>query len=165
MRAPQLLTVLITVILLAGCGFQLRGQTGMPFKAIYLDTPSPKSLLVSELRHDLESSKVLLADTAEHADVILNIISENPEKQILTLNSSGRVTEFRLIYRVSLRAYDHKKQNWIPAEVMELHRDFSYDDSLVLAKESEESMLSNSMRVEMADQIMRRLSRSKPQPQ
>jgi LPS-assembly lipoprotein len=165
LRTPQIFAWLITVTLLAGCGFQLRGHADMPFKSIYLDTPNPKSLLVSELWRDLESSKVLLADSAEHADVVLNIISENPDKQILTLSSSGRVTEFRLIFRVSLRAYDHQKQDWIPAEVMELHRDFSYDDSLVLPKESEESMLSNSMRVEMADQIVRRLSRAKPQPQ
>jgi outer membrane lipopolysaccharide assembly protein LptE/RlpB len=48
---------------------------------------------------------------------------------------------------------------------MELHRDFFYDDTLVLAKESEESLLSNSMRIEMADQIVRRLGRAKPQPQ
>jgi LPS-assembly lipoprotein len=155
----------MTVMLLAGCGFQLRGRAGMPFKSIYLDTPNAKSLLVNELRRDLESSKVTLADTAEHGEVVLNIISENPDKQILTLNSSGHVTEYRLVYRVSLRAYDHKKQNWIPAEVLELRRDFSYDDSLVLAKESEESLLSNSMRIEMADQIVRRLSRAKPQPQ
>lgn len=165
MRAPQILALLITVALIAGCGFQLRGREGMPFKSIYLDTPNPKSLLVNELRRDLESNKVTLADTAEHADVILNIISENPDKQILTLSSSGRVTEFRLLYRVSVRAYDHNKQNWIPVEVMELHRDFFYDDTLVLAKESEESLLSNSMRIEMADQIVRRLGRAKPQPQ
>jgi LPS-assembly lipoprotein len=107
----------------------------------------------------------MLADTADQADVVLNIISENPEKQILTLSSSGRVTEFRLLYRVSLRAYDHDKQNWIPVEVMELHRDFFYDDTLVLAKESEEALLSRSMRIEMADQIVRRLGRAKPQPQ
>ncbi|MGB8077652.1 MAG: LPS assembly lipoprotein LptE [Gallionella sp.] len=165
MRTFQKLALLIAVMLLGGCGFHLREQEAMPFNSIYVDTPNQKSLLVSELRHDLDSSKVKLADSAEHADVVLDIISENPDKQILTLDSSGRVTEFRLIYRVSLRAYDHQKQNWIPPEVLELHRDFSYDDSLVLAKESEEALLSNSMRTEMADQIVRRLSLAKPQPQ
>ncbi len=137
----------------------------MPFKSIFLDTTNPKSPFITELRRDLESSQVKLTGTAEQADVVLKIVSEFSDTQILTLSSSGRVTEYRLIYRVSLRAYDHKKQEWIPAEIMELHRDYTYDDTIVLAKESEAALLTHSMRSEMADQIVRRLSRAKPQPQ
>ena len=48
---------------------------------------------------------------------------------------------------------------------MVLHRDYSYDDTEVLAKEAEESLLYQSMHLEMVQQIMRRLSHAKPQPQ
>ena len=137
----------------------------MPFNALYVDTPNPNTPFISELRRNLEANQVKLATSAEQADVVLKIVSEISDKQILTLSSSGRVTEFRLIYRVSLRAYDHKKQDWIPAEEMALRRDYTYDDTKVLAKEAEETLLTQSMRSEMAQQIMRRLSRAKPQPQ
>jgi len=150
---------------LAACSFHLRGQAGMPFDTIYLKAANPNTDMIKELRRSLEVNKVKLVDNAQQADLILDIVSENPDKQILTLDNSGRVNEFELFYRVSLRAYDLKKQEWIPAEVFMLRRDFPYDDNNVLAMEAAEDLLNQSMRTEMVQQIVRRLSRSKPQTQ
>jgi LPS-assembly lipoprotein len=162
---PHLLVLALAAMSLAGCGFHLRGQEPMPFKSIYVDTGNPKTSFIGYLRRDFERSQVAQAAAANAAEVVLQIVSESSELQILTLDSSGRVTEYRLIYRVSLRAYDHNKQNWIPAIVMEMHRDYFYDDSQVLAKTSEQNLLAESMYSEMAQQIVRRLSLAKPQPQ
>ena len=163
--SSQSFALLLATLLLGACGFHLRGQAGMPFNTLYLDTVNSKTPFISELRRSLEASKVKLAPTAEQADVVLQVVFEKYDKQILTLSGSGRVTEFRLIYSVSLRAYDHKQQDWIPAEEMALRRDYSYDDTKVLAKEAEETLLYQSMRSEMVQQIMRRLSHAKPRPQ
>lgn len=162
LRFPVLV---LAVMSLASCGFHLRGQEPMPFKTVYISTGSPKSYFTGYLRRDFERSRVTQTATEKEADVVLQIVSESSELQILTLDSSGRVTEYRLIYRVSLRAYDHKKQDWIPSIVMEMHRDYFYDDSLVLAKQSEQNLLADSMYSEMAQQIVRRLSLAKPVPQ
>lgn len=159
----QLLAMLFTALLLAGCSFHLRGQAGMPFDTLYLEAANPNTPFTKELRRNLEVNKVKLVDTAKQADVVLNIVSENPDKQILTLDASGRVNEYELFYRVSLRAYDLKQQEWIPAEEFMMHRDFPYDENSVLAMEAEEDLLYQSMRTEMVQQIVRRLSRSKPQ--
>jgi LPS-assembly lipoprotein len=70
-----------------------------------------------------------------------------------------------LFYRVSMRAYDLKKHDWIPAEEFVMHRNYTYDNNNVLAMEAEETLLYQSMRSDMAQQIMHRLSRAKPQPQ
>src|SRR3989338_2256878 len=156
--------LLLTVLLLSAFGFHLRGQAGMPFDTLYLDAANPGTPFIADLRRNLEANKVKLVGTAEQADVVLNIVLEAPEKQILTLGGSGRVNEFQLLYRVSLRAYD-LKQDWIPAEEIVLRRDYLYDDARILAKEAEEALLYQSMRSDMVQQIVRRLSRAKPQPQ
>lgn len=161
----QLFALLLTALMLSACGFHLHEQTGMPFNTLYLDAANPNTPFITELRRNLEAKQVRLVNTAKEADVVLQIVFESSNKQILTLGSSGRVNGFRLNYRVSLRAYDLKNQEWIPAEVMEEHRDYSYDDSLILAKEAEESLLVQSMNSDVAQQIVRRLSRTKPQPQ
>jgi LPS-assembly lipoprotein len=161
----QLLALLFTAVLLAGCSFHLRGQAGMPFNTLYLDAANSNSPFIKELRRNLKANKVKLVNTAAQADVVLNIVSEFPDKQILTLSSSGRVNEFQLFYHVSVRAYDLKQQDWIPAEEFVMHRDFPYDDNNVLAMEAEETLLYQSMRTDMVQQIVRRLSRAKPQPQ
>ena len=157
--------LLCTVLLLSACGFHLRGQAGMPFATLYLDAANPNTALIGDLRSNLEANKIRLVNSAEQADVVLNIVSEIPEKHILTLGGSGRVNEFQLIYRVSLRAYDLRQQDWIPAEDMVLRRDYTYSDTQVLAKESEEALIYQSMRSDMVQQILRRLSHAKPQPQ
>ena len=48
---------------------------------------------------------------------------------------------------------------------MLLRRDFTYNDTQVLAKEAEEALLYQNMRTDMVQQIVRRLSHAKPQPQ
>jgi LPS-assembly lipoprotein len=116
------------------------------------------------LRRNLEANKVKLVDTADQADVVLDIVSEIPDKQILSLSGSGRVNEFQLFYRVSLRAYDLKQNDVIPAEEIVMHSDFPYDDSNVLAMEGEETLLYQNMRSDMVQRIVRRLSRVKPEP-
>ena len=151
------------VISLAACGFHLRGDTIMPFKTLYIEAVNPMSPMVTELKRNLQASHVKVVDTAKLAEVVLSIVSEQPEKQILTLDGSGRVSEYQLRYRVSLRVYDNEQREWLPVVELMLSRDFSYDDTQILAKQSEEVTLYQSMRADMAQQIMRRLSHAKPQ--
>ncbi len=156
--------LILSVLLLTACGFHLRGQTNMSFQTIYLTAPNLTSPFINELRRNLLANKVTLAATPEQADVVLDIVFENTEKQVLTLGADGRVNEYRLIYRVSLRAYNQQQQDWIPAEEMLQRRDYSYDDTQILAKEAEENLLNQSMRSDMVQQILRRLSHAKPIP-
>lgn len=165
MRLPiQLLVLLIAAVLLTGCGFHLRGQAAMQFKTLYLDAANPGTSLIRELRSNLESNKVELLDSPKQADVVLNIVSEVPDKQILTLDASGRVNEFELYYRVSLRAYDQQQNDLIPAEVIVMHVDFPYDANHVMAMGTQESMLYQGMRTDMVQRIVQRLSRIKLKP-
>lgn len=159
----RMIALLLAALLLTACGFHLRGHEGMPFDTLYLDAANPGTPFIADLRRSLEASKIKLVDSADRADVVLNIVFEISDKQILTLGGSGRVNEFRLSYRVSLRAYDLKQQDWIPAEEIALRRDYTFDDTKILAKEAEENMLIQSMRSDMVQQIVRRLSRAKPQ--
>ncbi|MBY0577170.1 MAG: hypothetical protein K2P67_11335 [Gallionellaceae bacterium] len=161
----RMITLFMFALLLTACGFHLRGQAGMPFETLYLDAPNSNTPFINELRRSLETNHVKFVNTAQEADVVLNIVSAIPEKQILTLGGSGRVNEFQLRYRVSLRAYDLKERDWIPAEEMMLRRDYTYDDTKIFAKEQEEALLYQSMISDMVQQIVRRLNRAKPQPQ
>lgn len=161
MKTPIMLAF---ACLLDACGFHLRGDALMPFKTLYIEAVNPGSPLVGELRRNLEANHVTLVNTAEKADMVLNIALDLPEKQILTLGSSGRVSEFQLRYRVSLRGYDSQQREWLPADDLLLSRDYSYDDTQLLAKEAEETLLYQSMRSDMVQQILRRLSRAKPKP-
>src|SRR3989338_6585949 len=105
----RMIALLLTALLLTACGFHLRGQVGMPFDTLYLDAANPRTAFIADLRRNLEANNVKLVNSAEQADVVLNIVREIPEMQILALGYSGRLNEFQLLYRVSLRAYDLKQ--------------------------------------------------------
>ena len=161
-QLPKFMTMLALAMLLAACGYHLRGEATLPFKTIYIEAANPNSALIKELRSNLKTNKIKVLDKAEKADIILNIALEQPDKQILTLDATGLVNEYQLRYRVSLRAYDNQQQEWLPASELLLTRDFIYDNSQILAMSSEEVLLYQNMRSDMAQQIMRRLSHAKP---
>ncbi|HWA39036.1 MAG TPA: LPS assembly lipoprotein LptE [Burkholderiales bacterium] len=160
MRAAAFLVAL----LLAGCGFQLRGTADVPFQKVYVANATRG--LALELKRQIQAgtaAKVL--DDARDADAILILSSEQREKEILSLTGTGRVREFRLNYRVGFRLHDGKGGDYIPASTLQLTRDITFNDSEVLAKEAEEQLLYRDMQTDMVQQIMRRIAASqKPEP-
>lgn len=151
---------------LAACGFHLRGSNpndvAFAFKSLYLKAPV-ETVFVADLRRALTTGKVTLTTAADLAELVLEVVSEQTDKQILSLSGSGRVREYQLIYRVSLRAFDNRQIDWLPAEEIMLSRIMTYDDTQILAKEQEEAQLYKNMRSDAVAQAVRRLSRAKPQ--
>ncbi len=160
------LLLLAVTLSLAACGFHLRGSNlngiEFAFKSLYLKAPA-ETVFVADLRRALYINKVTLTGASDQSELILEVVSEQTSKQILSLSGSGRVQEYQLIYRVSLRAYDSKQVDWLPAEDIVLTRILAYDDAQVLAKEQEEAQLYRDMRSDAVTQAVRRLSRAKPQ--
>ena len=136
--------------------------TDFPFSSLYLKSAVPTPF-VADLQNSLELYKIKLTDTAAEADLTLEVVSEASDKQILAISGSAQVREFQLRYRVSLRAYDKQMQDWLPADEISLQRNLTYDDAQILAKEQEEALLYRDMRSDAVQQVMRRLSRAKPQ--
>lgn len=158
--------LLFTLFALSACGFHLRGSNlkdvGFAFKSLYLKAPGDTEF-VQDLRRALVTNKVALKDSPDASELVLEVVSEQTNKNILSLSSSGRVQEYQLIYRVSLRAYDNKQVEWLPSDEIMLSRVLTYDDAQILAKEQEEAMLYKDMRSDAVAQAVRRLSRAKPQ--
>lgn len=164
MRAILTVPVLMLALLLGACGFHLRGQGtfALPFQSLYVKSSNDYAPFITELKRAIEANSVQITDAPEQAQLTLHIVSETVNKQILSLSGGGRVREFRLHYRISLRAYDLKQDDWLAAEEIMLQRDFSYDDTQVLAKEQEEVLLYQNMRSDAVQQVLRRLNHARP---
>ena len=155
----MLLPVAISM-LLASCGFQLRGQAQLPFQSLYVPGSSP---LVVELKRNLASaSKARLVSDPKEAEAVLGFTGEVRDKVILSYNTAGRVSEYQLRYRVGFRVTDPKGQVYVPTSEILLTRDIAFNDAQVLSKESEESLLYRDMQSDMVQQILRRLVAAKP---
>ena len=154
-------------MLVAGCGFHLRGSVSVPFDTLYI--PNAKGGIALELKRNIEAgTSVKVVDDPKTADAVLELTGENREKIILSLTGTGRVREFRLRYTVNYRVHDAKGVNYVPATLVQLSRDVTYNDADILAKESEEQLLFRDMQSDMVQQVMRRLAsieRAKPKAQ
>lgn len=150
---------------LAGCGFHMRGSLAsdytFAFKSLYLKAPAETSF-VAQLRRQMKAYKIPVATSPDQADMILEVVSEQPSKQILSLNSLGRVQEYQLFYRVSIRAYDNNQVDWLPADKIILSRILPYDDSQILAAMQQEAMLNADMVKDAVAQAVRRLYKAQP---
>jgi LPS-assembly lipoprotein len=150
---------------LPGCGFQLRGSDGsytMPFRSIYVGFPD-NSALGTELRRNLRAGgQVTIAETPAAAEAQLVPLGENRGKQILSLNSLGRVREYLLTYTLSFTVRNAQGVELLPATEISLRRNMAFDENQVLAKESEEALLYRDMQADLVQQIMRRLAAMKP---
>jgi LPS-assembly lipoprotein len=147
----------LACLLLAACGFQLRGTASLPFETIYL--PNATSGIALDLKRNIRSGTgTRVLDEAKGAEAQLQFNEETRLKEILSLSSAGRVSEYRLIYRVGFRVSDAKGGDFLPPSTVTLTREMTYDDAQVLAKEAEEQLLFRDMQLDMVQQIMRRIS-------
>lgn len=161
--------------LLAGCGFQLRKAPDFVFGSIVINAPA-SSPLAAELRRSLTADgKVRVVDAAVTANpaggsasepvapsipsqVFFDLLQEQREKVVVGMNSTGQVTEFQLRSRIHFRVRDARGTELIPDTELEQHRDITFNESAVLAKEAEESLYYRDMQTDMVQQLMRRLA-------
>jgi LPS-assembly lipoprotein len=160
----RVLTILALVWLTASCGFQLRGQARLPFETLYVSVPEISQLGTELKRNLIAGTRTKLVNDPAQAQAILSVSAEDRSKTILSFDTSGRVREFQLRYRLSFRVHDAKGRDYLPQSQIQLTRDISFNDAQVLAKESEELLLYRDMQSDMVQQILRRLSAAPAEP-
>jgi LPS-assembly lipoprotein len=149
---------LISVSGLSACGFKLRGSVSVPYKSILISgRPSP------QLRYDLErviatgtDSKVVTS--GKDADLILDIVNEDSTRQILTYSSTGQISAYRLNNRVVFRAFDNTGAEVIAESDIYVIRDLDFTTATVLASDIQQQQFLESMRSDLALQILRRIA-------
>lgn len=161
------LILIAVAALAAGCGFQLRGHADLPFESLYISF-ADNNALGAELKRNLRAgtkTRIVESQADAAATMLANGLATN--KTILSLNSSGRVREFRLRYAFSFRVVDKNGLDLIAPQSVIVERDFPFNDSDILAKEAEEALNYRDMQTDVVQQVLRRLAaaqRLKPAP-
>jgi len=144
--------------LLTACGFQLRSSANLPFATLFINT-AVNSQLGNELKRNLRAgSGTVITDDAKSAEAVLDILAEARAKEILSLNSAGRVREYALRYSVTFRIHDGKGREFIPSTTIPLKREISFNESAILANESEEGLMYRDMQSDVVQQMLRRMA-------
>lgn len=151
------LAILWLILMISGCGFQLRGDIQANFDSISISggTSSFNKTLQRKFRQAGISIK-----SASEAKKIVEIIKNSFTKTILTLTGTGAVSEYQLDYVVTYR-FKSKDSPWNLPVTIEASRNYTYDDSDILAKDEEEKRLISGMEDQLIKTMATQISLSK----
>ena len=152
------LVLMLAVAPLAACGFHLRGTQALPVDSIYLALPV-NSLIGAEMSRLLRAStNAKVVNERKEAQAIFELMGESREREVLAINAQGRATEYQLRLRIRFRVLDKDALELIPPTDLVARRDITFNESDLLAKESEEGLLYRDMQSDLVRQMVSRLA-------
>jgi LPS-assembly lipoprotein len=157
---PARLLCVAVLMALAGCGFHLEGSAPLPaqVKRPYLEAPDRQSDFVQNLRHSLLSNGAHLQPNKTDSSAVVSVLKDSFSKRVLSVSANNQPNEYEITYavRVSVTAGD---KELLPAQELTATRTYSFSEPLLLAKGHEEDSLREDMAKDLADRVMRLLSR------
>lgn len=144
---------------LAGCGWRLQGTTKLsPVMATtYVDTHDRYTDFNRALRESLEASGARLTNNENEATAVVKIIKDESGQRVLTVSGRNTPEEYEVFYTIEY-SVNGRTEELIAPEKLELTRDYSYDETAVLAKQKEQSILREALARDLAGQVVRRLA-------
>ena len=156
-----LLAAIAFAPLAAACGFRLRGAQQLPFETIYLGF-GPNSPLGSELARNIRAStNTKVVDQAKDAQAVFEVLAENRDREVLSVNAQGRAREFTLRQRLTFRLHDGKGSEYLGPTQVAVQRAVAFDDARALAFEAEIALLYRDMQTDLVQQLLRRVAAAK----
>lgn len=152
----------LAVAPLAACGFKLRGSQTLPVETIYLSLPVNSAIGAEMARLLRASTNAKVVGDRKEAQAVFELLGENREREVVAINAQGRATEYQLRLRVRFRVLDKNASELIGPTDLLARRDITFNESDLLAKESEESLLYRDMQSDLVRQMVNRLSAIRP---
>lgn len=154
--------VLVLAVLLAGCGFKLRGEQPIPVESLFLQVPVNSQIGAEISRHLRAVSQVKIVTQRADAKAIFELLGERREREVLAINAQGRAREYQLRLVASFRVMDAEGNELLPVTTLTARRDISFNETDFLARENEETLLYRDMQTDLVRQMINRLAAIKP---
>lgn len=150
------LTLVFLSLVLASCGFQLRGQFNFGF-----DTLNRRGMDNTDMSRTMDMQleiNQLKVNTDKNAPITLDLLGERRDRDIVTFSATGRAREVRIIYSLKFQVRDRNGDYLIAPTELSQRRELTYNDNQILGKEAEEIQLYQEMQKDIARLILTRLS-------
>ncbi len=155
LRWPALL---LLAALSAGCGFHLQRPASLPpsLQALRIEAEDRQSEFYHALRQQLQEAGVD-TDAATPQAATLRILHDGTAERVLSVSARNVPTEYELSYSVRL-VVSAGERELLGAEEFTLTRDYSFDETALLAKQREREALSEALARDLAAVVLRRLA-------
>jgi len=152
------LWLLIAVLLISACGFQLQTKAELPseMQRTKLEIQGPYTEFARRLESQLEQNGVKVVTALDDA-AVLQVPLNEVRKEIQSIGDNARVREFLVRHTIQFRLLDSKGVELIPLQTFEQSRVYSFNEQDILAAEREDEFLRDDLADTLARMVVRRL--------
>jgi LPS-assembly lipoprotein len=146
-------------LLLSACGFHLQGHHALPtpLHVSYVQAADRQSDFVQDLRKELLTSGAKLTTDSKDATAVVRILTDNFQRRVLSVSATDQPVEYEITYTVRFSVSFGDKEV-LPVQEVSAVRDYTFDETILLAKQNEEAILREALAHDLADVVMRRLT-------
>jgi LPS-assembly lipoprotein len=156
LQAVTVFLLSAALLALSGCGFKIQGANiNLPFQTVAIEGNGNSA---EQLRYLLNVQPgVDLVEKSMKPQVVVQVLSEDLRRTVVTFNSAGRPREIELRLIVNYRVIDSLGVELSPPQEVTQSRDVSVNESEALAFSGAEDFMVADMQRDIAYQLLRRL--------
>lgn len=149
------LTLVMLMAQLTACGFKFPTAVDLPKPMRKINIKGASTELRSAFATVIKRANGELVPEKQ-ADIVVDILEEDLEQRVVSLNSSGNSTEFELNYYVIYELHDSENNILVPEQSLEIIKDFFNNQVDVIAKDVEGNIIRGEIYQQAVQQIIDR---------
>jgi len=151
--------LLLTITLLAGCGFHLREAAQLPaaLQDLRIEVADPFSPIGQELGRPLLRAGAHLHEDAAAKIAVLRIHADSITTTPLSVSGSARVQEYQVTHRVEFEVLAADGTVLVARNAIERRRDYRFDESQALGAAAEDELARKELRRDTVAALLRRI--------
>jgi LPS-assembly lipoprotein len=159
MNISRGLVVAVLTLMLAACGFQLRGEANLPptLQRVHVQIADQFSPLKRDLEAALARAGAQVADKSGEGVAELTLTNVSLAPVVRSVGATAFVNEFSMIYHVELAIADGAGKSLLPLQVIEHSREFTFDQSQAIGTNVEQDEIKKEMERDMVQTVMRKV--------
>ncbi|WP_223296749.1 LPS-assembly lipoprotein LptE [Thiorhodovibrio frisius] len=151
------LSLIITLLLISGCGFQLRGALDIPseYSPVFIQSGGPVGTAMEER---LQGGGLSMTQVAAQAGLIVRVLGQQRSSRVVAVDSSGKALAYEQVYTVTFDALGAQGQVLLPPQSMSAARTFDDNpDVAVLGKQLESEIIYQDLVSDVAERVLLRV--------
>ena len=159
LKRARFACVLVAALAVNACGFHLQGRVPLPpsLATTRVVADDDQTDFVQGLRRALLTSGGKLTESSERATGVVRIHKDEVTQKIISVSANNIPREYEVTYTVEF-SVEGTSGELLPSQKVSVTRDYSFDETKLLAKENEEAILREGMARDLVAIVMRRLS-------
>jgi LPS-assembly lipoprotein len=148
------------MLALSACGFQLRGSSALPeeMSVTFIKFNKPYGSLLDDFSEALRAHHVTVTDDRREATAMLMINNDRRERDVLSVNSAGKVLEIQLRQTIQFSVKTSDNLPLVEPQKVTLTRDYLYSSTDVLSKDREEAVVRRTLQQELVNLAILRIT-------